>query len=320
MIKLGKLSLDVPFFQAALSGYSDQAMCSLALEYGAPLVFSGLVLDKSVLYPGVLNSLDDREHPMGGQLLGGDPAIMARAAKSLQEFGYDLIDLNFACPVPKVVHKQRGGFLLTRPDVVTDIVRKVRQVVTCPLTMKLRIGYDNTTESQDNFWRICEKAADAGVDGFVVHGRTVLQRYRQGVDWQMIGRVKQRFDRITVIGSGNVFTAEDVARRLTENTIDGVLIARGAIGNPWIFREARALIAGQPKPPPPSLSEQGQVILRHFEMILGLYQARKAIPYFRKFCIYYCKRHPQRKKAQMAITTAQTVQKMRMAIEQWYGL
>ena len=323
-MKLGTITLDVPFFQAALSGYSDQAMRLLAMEHGAPLVFSGLMLDKSVLYPAVLReplyAVSDREHPIGGQLLGSDPDTMAKAAKMLSESDYDLIDLNFACPAPKVTQKQRGGFLLTDPKRAIEIIRRVRPAVRCPLLVKLRIGYDRSEESLENFWRICEQAVVEGVDGLVIHGRTVDQKYRSRADWSVISRVKSAFPRTTVVGSGDVFSAEDVVERLTEYDVDAVLVARGAIGNPWFFREARALITGRAKPPPPSLTEQGRLMMRHLDLILKQYPTTKATFFFRKFCVYYCRRHPQRKKAQMALITAANVEDVRSAIEHWYNL
>ncbi|MCK5272982.1 MAG: tRNA-dihydrouridine synthase family protein [Sedimentisphaerales bacterium] len=323
-MKLGTITLDVPFFQAALSGYSDQAMRLLAMEHGAPLVFSGLMLDKSVLYPGVLReplyAVSDREHPIGGQLLGNDPDTMAKAAARLSEFGYDLIDLNFACPAPKVTQKQRGGFLLTDPKRAIEIIRRVRLTVKCPVLVKLRIGYDQNEESLENFWRICEQAVAEGVDGLVIHGRTVTQKYRSRADWSFISRVKGAFPQTTVVGSGDVFLAEDIVERLTEYDIDGVLVARGAIGNPWLFREARALIAGRTKPAPPGLTEQGRLMIRHFDLIRNHYPPSKATLFFRKFCVYYCRRHPQRKKAQMALVTAGNAEDVRSAIEQWYNL
>ena len=323
-MKLGTITLDVPFFQAALSGYSDQAMRLLAMEHGAPLVFSGLMLDKSVLYPAALRkplyAVSDREHPIGGQLLGSDPDTMAKAAKRLSEFGYDLIDLNFACPAPKVTQKQRGGFLLTDPKRAIEIIRRVRPAVKCPVLVKLRIGYDQSEESLGNFWRICEQAVAEGVDGLVIHGRTVDQKYRSRADWSFIAQVKRAFPQTTVVGSGDIFLAEDVVERLTEYDVDGVLVARGAIGNPWFFREARALIAGQAKPPPPDLTEQGRLMMRHFDLILEHYPTSKATFFFRKFCVYYCRRHPQRKKARMALITAGNAKDVRSAIEHWYNL
>jgi len=323
-MKLGSITLDVPFFQAALSGYSDQAMRLLALEYGAPLVFSGLMLDKSVLYPNVMRkplyAVSDQEHPIGGQLLGSDPDTMARAAGRLNEFGYDLIDLNFACPAPKVTQKQRGGFLLTDPKKAIEIIRRVRLAVECPVLVKLRIGYDQSEESLENFWRICEQAVAEGIDGLVIHGRTVDQKYRGRSDWSFIARVKKAFPQMSVVGSGDIFLAEDLVERLDEYDVDGVLVARGAIGNPWFFREARALIAGRDKPDPPSLAEQGRVMIRHFDLILKWYPPAKGIPFFRKFCVYYCRRHPQRKKAQMALITAGNTKEVRSTINQLYCL
>ncbi|MBN1766219.1 MAG: tRNA-dihydrouridine synthase family protein [Sedimentisphaerales bacterium] len=323
MITFGKLTLDMPFFQAPLSGYSDQPMRLLALEYGAPLVFSGLMLDKSALYPKVLEKplyvIGKHEHPIGGQLLGNEPEMMGRAAGRLEEFGYDLIDLNFACPVPKVIMKERGGFLLTQPGRVIEIIREVRKAISCPLILKLRIGYDHSELGREEFWQICAAASGEGVDGLVVHGRSVVQRYRESADWEVIGRVKSRFPGMTVIGSGDVYKAEDVVERLKDYPVDGVLIARGAIGNPWIFPEARALMEGKPKPEAPSLAEQGGIMRRHFEMILEQYPARKAIPYFRKFTVGYCKRHPQRKKVMMELLTAKTAEQVLVGIRKWYG-
>jgi len=324
MKKLSHLNLDAPFFQAPLSGYTDQPMRLLARQFGAPLTFSGLMLDKSVLAPGVLEkphyAVTDQEHPVGAQLLGNDPDVMAQAARRLCEYGYDLIDLNFACPAPKVTQKQRGGFLLTQPDIALMIIKQVRQAISCPLLLKLRIGYDQSAQSQENFWHICEKALAAEVNGLVIHGRTVQSRYRDRADWNFISQVKKRFPHAFITGSGDIFTAEDVAEKLAHYDIDAVLIARGAIGNPWIFRESLALTSHLPKPPPPSLTEQGQIMLRHLDMILRLYPPRKAVPLFRKFCVHYCKRHPRRKKTQSALLAAQNPDSLRSTIINCYGL
>jgi tRNA-dihydrouridine synthase B len=153
-----------------------------------------------------------------------------------------------------------------------------------------------------------------------IHGRTVDQKYRSRADWSFIAQVKRAFPRTTVVGSGDIFLAEDIVERLTKYDVDGVLVARGAIGNPWLFREARALIAGRAKPPPPALTEQGRLMMRHFDLILKQYPLTKATFFFRKFCVYYCRRHPQRKKTQMALITAANAKEVRSAIRQWYNL
>ncbi len=324
MLKLGNLHLDVPFYQAPLSGYSDRAMCALALEFGSPLVFTGLMLDKSVLHPGVLDkplyNFTDYDKPVGAQLLGSEPATMAAAARRLVDQGFDVIDLNFACPAPKVTEKKRGGFLLTQPAAVKRIMAAVREAIACPLLIKLRIGYDTSKESKDQVIQICRDAQHLGIDALVVHGRTVCQRYRVQANWHAVAEFAKEFPGVTVIGSGDINEPEDAMNKRFTYGIDGIIFARGAIGNPWIFREARAVIMGEPKPDPPDLAEQGEIILRHFDMILDLYPIRKAIPYFRKFCVYYCRRHPRRKKVQYDLLKAVEVDAVRHLICQWYGL
>jgi len=321
-LKLGDVSLEVPFFLSPLSGYTDLPMRLLARQHGIRLAYSGMILDKSTFHGKVLERpnfvISDQEHPVGAQLLGTDPKTMAQAARNLHEYGYDLIDLNFACPAPKVVAKKRGGYLLTQPAVVMDIFRRTRDAVSCPVTMKLRIGFDHRPTSRGNFWWICEQAVAEGIDALVVHGRTVQQQYRGQADWQILAELKERFPQTTIIGSGDLFDADIIVQKLITSGLDGVALARGAIGNPWIYREIEAILQGKAKPPPPSLAEQGQVLLRHFEMVLDLYPARKAVILFRKYCVKYTKRHPQRKKVLHDLIFAQTVDQVKDAIGCWY--
>jgi len=324
MLKLGQLTLDVPFFQASLSGHSDYAMRKLAASYGAPLTFAGVVLAKSAAHPNVLNNPAFRpqedECLVGAQILGDEPQIMAGAAKTLVQAGFSLIDLNFACPAPKILRRRRGGFLLNDPQTVVEIFKQVRNSVTCPVLMKLRIGFDDSSASRDNFWKIVSQASAEGVDALVVHPRSVLQRFKGSADWQVLAELKRKFPKTTIIGSGDLFDAQIIAERLRTSGIDGVTIARGAIGNPWIFRDLRAVLEGKPVPPPPSLDEQASVMLRHFELLAGLYQPKKALRYFRKFIVGYCKLHPQRRKAQKALITAADNSQLFAAIVQWYGV
>ena len=322
-LKLGNITLPAPFFQAALSGYTDRAMRVISRRFGCPLSFSGLMLAKSASHRRVLEmpqyTVHHDDHPVGGQLLGSDPAIMAQAARNLQEFGYDLIDLNFACPAPKVVRRGRGGYLLNDPARIKEICHRVRQAVSCPVIMKLRIGYDHSCQGRDNFYQICRQADHDGIDALIIHGRTVQQRYRDRADWNVIAEVKRQFPSMTIIGSGDLFTPTDIADRLAETTVDGVAIARGSIGNPWIFPQALAMIQGKQMPPNPDIPEQGRVISQHFDLITKLYDTRKAIIYFRKFSIYYCKHHPERKKVQHDLLTATTIDQVQNTIKLWYG-
>jgi tRNA-dihydrouridine synthase B len=318
MLKIGSIILDVPFFQAALAGYSDYAMRIVARDCGAPLVFAGAMLAKGVIHPRVFtNPLfgpGDDEHPVGAQLLGDEPETMAKAAKVLRQMGYDLIDLNFACPTPKVINRHRGGFLLTDPDKAMDIYTAVREAVDCPVTIKLRTGFDE--RYIDNFREIVSRAVAGKVDALIVHPRTVCQRFTGKANWQFLSEVKKRFPRTTIIGSGDLFSVDTIINNMKTSGVDGMSIARGAIGNPWIFSQLRYgsdFIA-------PTLGEQGQIISKHFNLVCKLYGNEKGIMHFRKFAIAYCKLHPQRKKAQKALVSAKTAEEFLAVVKQWYGV
>ncbi len=324
MLKIGNIELEMPFFQASLSGYTDEAMRSVARRFGSPLTFTGVMLDKTAACAKARRSLGlnvaENENPVAAQIMGAGPEMMAKAAGALEQTGFDIIDLNIACPAPKVLRRQRGGYLLKDPQLVRDIFLAVRNAVKCPVTMKLRAGYGTGEESRDKFWQICENASNDGVDALVVHGRSVCQLYRGRADWEIIGEVKQRFPDMKVVGSGDVYEAEDAIEKLAAYKLDGVLVARGAIGNPWIFSDLKALWQGGSKPEPPTLAEQGEVMLEHYEMIASRRRNVKGVRYFRKFAARYCKRHPERKKAQLAITAAKTGEQLTEAVKKWFSV
>src|SRR6185436_15850855 len=183
MLRIGPLSFELPAVQAALSGYSDRAMRVVARRWGAELTMSEVVLDQLVLLRGKLRDrmleIGDDDHPIGGQLMGAEPDQFGRAAAEVVAHGYDLVDINFGCPVKKVLGRCRGGFLLTTPFVALDIVKSVLDRVggRCPVTVKMRRGFDDSAESERNFFEILDGAFDLGVASVTVHGRTVQQRY-----------------------------------------------------------------------------------------------------------------------------------------------
>jgi tRNA-dihydrouridine synthase B len=324
MLKLGSIELDMPFVQAPLAGYTDWPMRVIARRFGAPLTFTGVMLDQIALNRKALNKkmfqFGDEPHPVGAQLLGIDPDDMASAAKIFVGRGFDLIDLNFACPAPKVVRKARGGSLLAYPDTVMAIYRRVRDAVKCPVLMKLRIGIDRSEAAQADFWRIVEEASNEGIDALVIHGRTVEQRYKGKADWDMLASVKQRFPKTTIFGSGDLMDAKTAVERLRTSGLDGAILARGAVGNPWIFSEVRAIWNGQEPPMPPTVEEQGRVMLDHFLMICHLYEKKKSVPYFRKFATGYTRRHPMRKKVHLALMAAKTKDDFLALINEHYGI
>jgi tRNA-dihydrouridine synthase B len=322
-LKLGNLSLDAPFFQAALSGYSDYAMRMFARRFGCPFALTDVMLAKSVAHPHVLAmpcfQPGADEHPVGAQILGKTPATMAKAARALVGAGYDLIDVNCACPAPKVMRRGRGGALLDDPDAALAVIQAVRDAVACPVMVKLRIGMDRSARSRENFWEIVTRAIEAGVDALVIHGRAVAERYRGKADWNLLATVKARFPDATILGSGDIFDAHEAIGMMKTSGLDGFTVARGAIGNPWIFRDLRCVWEGRPVPPPPEMAEQRLVMLEHLDRVFQGYAERRAIGYFRKFLVYYARRHPKRKHVLQTLMHARTRTEVEAGIDAWYA-
>src|SRR3989442_10463344 len=266
MLRIGSLEFSLPAVQAALSGYSDRAMRVVARRWGAELAMAEVVLDRLVLLKGKLRDrmleIGDDDHPIGGQLMGAERDQFGRAAAELVGHGYDLVDINFGCPVKKVLGRCRGGFLLTSPATALDIVKSVLDPVggRRPVTVKMRRGFDDSAESERHFFLILDGAFDLGVASVTVHGRTVKQRYEGPSNREFLATVKRHAGSRTILGSGDLFAPEDVPAVMRETGVEGVWIARGAIGNPFIFREVRALLEGRTIPPPPTLAEQRAAI------------------------------------------------------------
>ena len=295
--RIGAFALALPAMQAGLAGYSDMAMRVVARRRNCPYAVTEALLDRVLLSGGRGRekgiALCEEDHPVAGQLLGSQAEEMAAAARILLDCGFDAIDLNFACPVRKVMGRCRGGYLLGEPAEAIEIMRRVRDVVPGPLTMKLRRAVDESSVAAENFQRIFEQAVELEFAAVAVHGRTVQQKYTGLADWTFLQNLKSRYPRTTIFGSGDVFTAEDAMRMLVETGVDGVWIARGAIGNPWIFRELAALIRGEALPPPPGILEQRQAILEHYALATTLYGEEQASRHMRKMGIKYAKLHPQ---------------------------
>ena len=252
MLTIGPLKIHTPVIQAALSGFSDRPMRAVARRYGAEFAMAEVVLDELVVLKGKLRTrlfeIAEDDHPMGGQLMGSRPEQFAEAANDLVEAGYDSVDLNFGCPVRKVLGRCRGGFLLSEPENALAIVKAVIGSVggRRPVTLKMRRGFDDSAESERNFFLILDGAFELGVAAVTVHGRTVKQRYVGPSNWNFLARLKRHAGSHTILGSGDLFTSAAVRRMMDETGVDGVTVARGAIGNPFIFRECRALLNGAP--------------------------------------------------------------------------
>ncbi len=324
MLTIGSIEVEAPFVQAAMAGYSDRPMRRLARRYGAILTISEANLDRLIIQPGRkrgrLLHVPEDDHPVFAQLIGADPDEVARAAVAMTDAGFDAIDINFGCPVRKILGRRRGGFLLSQPDAALAIVRGVFTAVgsTHPVTVKMRRGTDNSPEAAGKVFRILDGVFEIGVSAVTMHPRTVKQRYVGPSDWSFLARVKEHVGDRVILGSGDLFSADACLRMLRETGIDGVTIARGCIGNPWIFEECLALSRGDPLPPPPSIGRQREAIRGHWSDLLDEYGEDMAAKIMRKFGIKYSEHHPMARPVRDAFIAARRPRDIEQILDRWY--
>ena len=326
-LQIGSIDIGFPVVQAALSGYSDWPMRVIARRLGAPYTVCEVMLDKFLVElkdrkrTSHFLHISDEEHPVGGQLMGAEPEQFAAGAAKLVEAGFDIIDINFGCPVKKVLGRCRGGFHLGQPEVALQIVRATRDIVPddIPVTVKMRRGIDDTQQSRDQFFEILDGAFAMGIAAITVHGRTVEQRYVGPSRWEFLREVKQHVGDHVILGSGDLFEPQDCLEMIRRTGIDGVTVARGAIGNPWIFPQTRALAEGRALPDPPSLFEQREIILEHFQLAAQLYGEDRVGPIMRKFGIKYSILHPDYERVRKQYATAKNLGDWKATLENWYS-
>lgn len=337
MIRLGNLTLDGPFFQAGLAGYSDAAMRMVARKHGCPYCITEAMLDQFLIQGGKgleAAELDDGDAPIAGQLMGSHPDDIAKGAKILVGLGYDVIDINLACPVKKIKKKSRGGHLLQAPDEAIAILDAVKQAVgdDRPCTVKLRRGSDDSPEAEANFYRIFEACIELGYAGAVVHGRTVEQKYLGPSRWAFLKDLVQRYKPASLSqddpavsfiigGSGDIWEAADIFRMIRETGVDLVSVARGCIGNPWIFEQARAIMAGDTgrATRSPTIAEQRAVLREHFELSVNLHGEKRAGMMMRKFGIKFSRHHPDGEDVRMAFITVKTLAQWEDVLTRYYA-
>ncbi|HRK31795.1 MAG TPA: tRNA-dihydrouridine synthase [Tepidisphaeraceae bacterium] len=340
-MNLGPLTISAPFCQAGLAGYSDRAMRVVARRRGCPYAVTEALLDTIMLAggEGLRKSIDinDDDHPVAGQIIGSEPETMAPAARILAERGYDVVDLNFACPVKKIKNKSRGGHMLRDVSRGHSILRAVRQQLPrTTLTVSLRRAFDDSPDNQGALFELIDEAWRLGFAAVRVHGRTVEQKYLGRADWRALRELKQRYPRNTIIGSGDVFTAEDAVRMLDETEVDMVWIARGAIGNPWIFRDARLLLQKRemqrggeslksPFDPsaceslsPPSIPEQRAALTEHFDIAMQIHGEQLAGRRMRKMGIKYARFHPDAHDVKKAFIEVRSLRDWQAVLTRFY--
>jgi tRNA-dihydrouridine synthase B len=322
-MNIGPIRLTAPFCQAGLAGYSDRAMRLVARRRGCAYAVTEALLDVILLNggEGLRRSIDlnDEDHPLAGQIIGSEPESMAAASTILRDAGYDVIDLNFACPVKKIKNKARGGHMLIDVPRASAILHAVRDVIPAhkPLTISIRRGFDDSTESEDRFHQIMEIAWSLDCAAVRVHGRTVEQKYLGRARWDFLARLKRLYPNRTILGSGDVFTAEDAVRMLRETGVDIVWIARGAIGNPWIFRHATAILEGG-SITPPSIRAQREALSEHFALAMQLHGESLAGRRMRKMGIKYSRFHPQSALVKSDFIAVHSLRDWTTVLDRWY--
>jgi nifR3 family TIM-barrel protein len=329
MPRIGNLTLDAPFYQAGLAGYSDAAMRLIARRHGAPYCVTEAMLDQFLIQGGkglAAAELDDEDHPIAGQLMGSHPADIAAGAKVLVGLGYDVIDINLACPVKKIRKQARGGHLMQAPDEAVAILDAVRQAVgdDRPCTVKLRRGTDDSPDAERNFHRIFGAVIDLGYAGATVHGRTVEQKYIGPSRWAFLRGLVDQYGQtpaFSIFGSGDIWEAADIFRMIDQTGVAGVSVARGCIGNPWVFRQARALLAGDADAArrPPTVAEQRDVLREHFELSVKLHGEKKAGMMMRKFGIKFSRHHPQADQIKDAFIRVKSLADWQDVLDRFYG-
>ncbi len=285
-LTIGSLSLSNPLILAPLSGISNLPFRLLAKEQGCGLVCTEMISAEGLARnrkatEGLMKSCPE-ERPLGVQIFGSNPESMAAAARIVEGCGAELVDINMGCPVRKVVGGGSGAALLKDLKKAGEIMEAVRKAVSIPLTVKIRTGWD---EKSLNFLEVGRIAQESGVDAITLHGRTRRQGYSCKADWEAIAQAK-RYLRIPVIGNGDLTSPEAVSRFFALTGADGAMVGRGALGNPWIFRQVLQFFHGG-VPEPPSLEEKEETILRHLRMIVDSRGEKNGVREFRKHLLWY---------------------------------
>ena len=288
MIKIGALSLNHPVMLAPMAGITNLNYRTLVREFGCELAFTemvssnGLVRLAAKTYGYLDSSPSDR--PLGVQIFGADPAVMAEAARIVGAKGADLIDINMGCSVKKVVKTGAGAALMRSPDRVQAVVGAVRRATDLPLTIKIRAGWRRSEISAPDIAHIAE---EEGADAVIVHPRTADQGFSGQSDWSVIRDVKKRL-KIPVIGNGDIRGRDDAGRMVKETGCDGIMVGRASLGNPWIFRDIIRSMGGRCADGP-SLEEREVMIRRHLAMEMAYIGDIPGLRNFRKHLLWYTK-------------------------------
>lgn len=300
-LKIGSVVIDPPVLQAPMAGYTNYAYRQVVREFGgAGLLATEMIAARSAMWletnrgehPDRLWGVREEPRPLAVQMWDNDPDNLARVGRRLaKEFHVSVVDLNFGCPVRQVTTKAHSGsWLLRNPERVGTIVQRV--VEACdgtPVTAKIRLG---CADSCQTAVEVAQRVEEAGAACLTVHGRVAAQFFKGRANWDAIAAVKQSVSRLPVVGNGDIDSAETAVHRLRETGVDGVMIAREALAKPWIFSQCAALIRGETPPPDPTLSEQRELVLHHYDLVCQRFGVERGTLLMRKFACSYAQGIP----------------------------
>ena len=316
-LKIGNVTLPNNLILGPMAGVTDLPFRLLCKEQGAGLLCMEMVSAKAILYKNrntePLLTIDERENPVSLQLFGSDPEIVSSIAHSIEERPFDILDINMGCPVPKIVNNGEGSALMKAPVLAGKIIEKTVKAIKKPVTVKIRKGFDDDHVNAVEMAHIAEECGAAAV---AVHGRTREQYYSGKADWEIIRQVKEAV-KIPVIGNGDLNSAEDVINMSNQTGCDGFMIARGAQGNPWIFRQILHYFETGEKLEKPTLDEVADMILRQAKMMLEFKGEYIGIREIRKHAAWYTGGYPNSSRLRESINGVETFDKLEELMDVW---